>query len=482
MQILLINLSRRPDRLAFMRAQFDQLGLPFERIDAIDGKVVDVGPGTDLISPVELACALSHRKAWAHFLDSGENFCLILEDDVLIVPQAKHLIDDPSHLPLDAEIVRLADEPITLAAAKAANWYELTNETIERYRRLGLNLNQKTRAALVPVLEQRRKNAAPILGQEMSAGSESQSFADMPEWCSDQSNALQEGYRKSSLLQEATGICESIVAAAWKAAGMEILDTRKQEIDALGDSAENLLRSNFYEVSIPQPGASRLSEPFRSAFTELKSAAASASASFESKRRSGIDAGLLEIETVFAEAGPLDPENKATLFCSQAVNNFDPRMQEFRNACVNALNALNESKQEAQNALNAAKLKAQCDEIWAVVPAPDGFREGRIRTPFDASAIEINALICNRDFQNSGMQIVEDSGFFSSEYLLVNEQVIGGTPVRFSAVLTKSATESGEWTLTDARLNDVELDGPTYKTSADFMRCGFFLEECFREN
>lgn len=107
MLILLINLARRPDRLAFMQSQLDALELPFERIDAVDGKAVDLGPGTDLITPVELACALSHRKAWAHFLDSGENVCLILEDDVLIAPQAKGLIDDPNHLPPDAEIVRL---------------------------------------------------------------------------------------------------------------------------------------------------------------------------------------------------------------------------------------------------------------------------------------------------------------------------------------------------------------------------------------
>lgn len=371
---------------------------------------------------------------------------------------------------LDAAIERIANEPINLAAAKSENWYEISREVLENYRDFGLN-DRVVREALEPVLEQRRKDAAPILGQEMSAGSEALAFAEMPEWCADKSRTLQEGYRKSSLLQEATEACETVVAMAWKAAGMKILDVRKQEISALDDSAENLFRNNFYEVELPLPRTSRVSEPFQGVLTELKNAAVAASLSFEPKRRAGIEAGLLEIETVFAEAGPLDPESKATDFCSQVANNFDPRMQEFRNACVNALNALNAAKQEAQ-----------CEEIWAAVDAPDGFREGRISTPFNASAIEIDALICNRDFQNSGIQIVDDSGFFSSRHLLVNERVIGGTPVRFSAVLTEPATESGEWTLADARLNDVELNGPNYKTSADFMRCGFFIEECFRQN
>ncbi|MFG1373060.1 glycosyltransferase family 25 protein [Xanthobacter oligotrophicus] len=107
MLILVINLARRPDRLAFMRSQLDALGLAFERIAAIDGQQEDVGPGTDLITPVEIACALSHRKAWQRFLASGEPLCLVLEDDVLIAPQAKLLLDAPHRLPRDADIVRL---------------------------------------------------------------------------------------------------------------------------------------------------------------------------------------------------------------------------------------------------------------------------------------------------------------------------------------------------------------------------------------
>ncbi|MFG1280092.1 glycosyltransferase family 25 protein [Xanthobacter autotrophicus] len=107
MQILLINLARRPDRLAFMRSQLDALGLAFERIEAVDGRQEDVGPGTDLVTPVEIACALSHRKAWLRLLDSGDSHCLVLEDDVLIAPGAKLLLDNPRGLPRDADIVRL---------------------------------------------------------------------------------------------------------------------------------------------------------------------------------------------------------------------------------------------------------------------------------------------------------------------------------------------------------------------------------------
>ena len=107
MLILVINLARRPDRLAFVRSQLDALGIAFERIDAIDGKAMDLGPGTDLMTPVEHACALSHRKAWLRFLASDESHCLILEDDVFVAPQTKQVIEDPRGLPKSVEILRL---------------------------------------------------------------------------------------------------------------------------------------------------------------------------------------------------------------------------------------------------------------------------------------------------------------------------------------------------------------------------------------
>lgn len=107
MLVLLINLARRPDRLAFVRNQLDALEIAFERIDAIDGRAVDLGPGTDLITPVERACALSHLKAWTRFLASGESHCLVLEDDVLIAPQTKRFVEDPRSFPKGAEILRL---------------------------------------------------------------------------------------------------------------------------------------------------------------------------------------------------------------------------------------------------------------------------------------------------------------------------------------------------------------------------------------
>ncbi|MDI4666559.1 glycosyltransferase family 25 protein [Xanthobacter autotrophicus] len=111
MLILLINLSRRPDRLAFMRNQLDALGLPFERIDAIDGAVANLGPRMGRITSGEHACALSHRKAWERFVESGAPHCLVMEDDALVAPQLKRFIENPPAFPPDMDILRLEATP-----------------------------------------------------------------------------------------------------------------------------------------------------------------------------------------------------------------------------------------------------------------------------------------------------------------------------------------------------------------------------------
>lgn len=107
MLILLINLERRRDRLEFMRAQLAALGLPFERIEAIDCSTGDFGVDTPTITAAERACALSHRKAWQHFLVSGQQRCLILEDDVILSPALKPFLDNPANIPPEIELLHL---------------------------------------------------------------------------------------------------------------------------------------------------------------------------------------------------------------------------------------------------------------------------------------------------------------------------------------------------------------------------------------
>jgi len=101
MQVFLINLNRRHDRLSAMTAQLARLGLAATRIPAIDADDVSAawlaqffhasGP-LGAIPKGDQCCSLSHRRAWAAFLSSGAPYATVLEDDVVLGNNAALLL------------------------------------------------------------------------------------------------------------------------------------------------------------------------------------------------------------------------------------------------------------------------------------------------------------------------------------------------------------------------------------------------------
>jgi glycosyl transferase family 25 len=101
-----INLSSRPDRLAHMQEQFRRIGITAERIEAVtpadipestQTRQASLPPGQRL-SPNEIACSLSHRKAWQMMLDSKLPWALFLEDDAYLSDQLPVVLSDPALL------------------------------------------------------------------------------------------------------------------------------------------------------------------------------------------------------------------------------------------------------------------------------------------------------------------------------------------------------------------------------------------------
>ena len=96
--IYVINLDRDAERLASVSGNLDALGLTFERIPAVIGKelpdwrsYVDMGTYAwrnrqDDPRPGEVGCYLSHLKAMETFLRTDAPWCVILEDDVEVLP------------------------------------------------------------------------------------------------------------------------------------------------------------------------------------------------------------------------------------------------------------------------------------------------------------------------------------------------------------------------------------------------------------
>jgi len=114
MRVYLINLARRPDRLAAMSGR--AAGLDLARVEAVDAASADPGaldrwfaPNGPLgeIPKGDKACLLSHRAAWEQFLAAGDAHAVFLEDDVRLAACAAALLADDGWLPAGVAVVKL---------------------------------------------------------------------------------------------------------------------------------------------------------------------------------------------------------------------------------------------------------------------------------------------------------------------------------------------------------------------------------------
>ncbi|HWY63627.1 MAG TPA: glycosyltransferase family 25 protein [Rhizomicrobium sp.] len=114
MRTYLINLARRPDRLAAMTRQAG--GFDLERVEAVDAQTTEpaaldrwfaLGGPLGEIPKGDKACLLSHRLAWQQFLATPDRHAVFLEDDVRLSPGAPALLADDSWIPAEAAVVKL---------------------------------------------------------------------------------------------------------------------------------------------------------------------------------------------------------------------------------------------------------------------------------------------------------------------------------------------------------------------------------------
>ena len=87
---LLINLRRSANRLEFQTRQFGELGLAFERLDAVDAAEIAEREFRQRsrqwqrpLSRPEVGCFLSHRLAWQQIVRANRPL-LVFEDDVIL--------------------------------------------------------------------------------------------------------------------------------------------------------------------------------------------------------------------------------------------------------------------------------------------------------------------------------------------------------------------------------------------------------------
>lgn len=108
MKIYLISLSKDIKRRLSLQKTFPNYFKRMSQIDAIDGRLLNAKDffskitgsylhHNRLLSPSELGCSLSHIKVLQEFIESGENYALVLEDD--IIGTDKHVKHIESLLP-----------------------------------------------------------------------------------------------------------------------------------------------------------------------------------------------------------------------------------------------------------------------------------------------------------------------------------------------------------------------------------------------
>lgn len=98
MNVLLINLPTSVDRLNFQKRQFRKLKMSFEILKAVAKEDLSERGIEELylgwerpLRRTELACFLSHKKAWQYVYDNNLP-TLILEDDALLSVHTKRLL------------------------------------------------------------------------------------------------------------------------------------------------------------------------------------------------------------------------------------------------------------------------------------------------------------------------------------------------------------------------------------------------------
>lgn len=95
MRIFVINLERRKERLAYMDRQLRDLGAAYERVAAVDGKLMRREEKKAAVAMFrwwcvngyrvrdgEIGCALSHQSVYRMMLERGLNYACIIEDDI----------------------------------------------------------------------------------------------------------------------------------------------------------------------------------------------------------------------------------------------------------------------------------------------------------------------------------------------------------------------------------------------------------------
>ena len=150
LDVYLINLDRSADRLAAMERSFVDRQR-FVRVPATDGRAVshlsDLGYDRKqnrrdygrLMTPGEIGCYHSHLSAAKAFLETDEQYCVVLEDDAKVDHRLFELIETLDHnlhrLPENLNLLHLCRTPKPrMARSSGVEFRQINNIIVEAFR------------------------------------------------------------------------------------------------------------------------------------------------------------------------------------------------------------------------------------------------------------------------------------------------------------------------------------------------------------
>lgn len=119
MDIYVINLDRHADRWRHASAALAGVDAHVVRVRAFDGQRLRERPFPAkpragalpalgmVLTRFEIACVLSHRRAWRKFLASGAGRCVVVEDDIHLGANVSAFLNDPALLSTGLDLVKL---------------------------------------------------------------------------------------------------------------------------------------------------------------------------------------------------------------------------------------------------------------------------------------------------------------------------------------------------------------------------------------
>ncbi|MDB9991410.1 glycosyltransferase family 25 protein [Amylibacter sp.] len=113
--VWVINLQKRPDRLLRIGNQLDNMGIKWERINAVDGQVciesdLEISKKKGEIGELSKStrgCTASHFKFWDIFFSSDFGHGIVLEDDIELSADFREFVTDTSWIPMDVKLIKL---------------------------------------------------------------------------------------------------------------------------------------------------------------------------------------------------------------------------------------------------------------------------------------------------------------------------------------------------------------------------------------